>query len=1496
MDDRVANLLEAAFENTLKRLRKIESQDLPALQNNLSPNGGFETWPLGTGPFTTTGDRITPTWTLIHPGFAAVSVSRTTDADDGSTYAARITYADAPGQYVRLQQRLDRTPGSLITRTLAVSTRVRFAGIARAYLSFDGGTTLVYGDPSYLNGTDYETLTLTEEVPSGATAIVYGVEVKEGTGFADVDNALAIESIGPVDFRVTRMYDAPLGEGYAELLEIPTPTSPSANHLFIYAKDLAGVSTPYWKGDDGVEYAFASGAGPSGFVPYTGATGDVDLGTHDLFVANIQGTDSVGFNILGKDNPAGAGSGVDVVAGSGTGGVGGFLTLAAGYAWTPGFSGGDVTIVAGNAATPALHGHIALHTGSAGMARIQTNLLTADRIVDFPNKAGTLAMLSDIPAGSPAALTRVDDTNVTLALGGTPATALLQAVSLTLGWTGQLSIARGGTGQATALAAFNALSPLTTRGDLLTRDATNNVRLAIGTTGKFLKTNGTDPSWQSIVVGDIGSGAALTKVDDTNVTLTLGGSPTTALLAASSITVGWAGTLAAARLNANVVQSVVNDTNVTGSIAAQALTLGWTGTLAIARGGTGQATALAAFNALSVLTTRGDLLTRDATNNVRLGIGTTGKFLKTDGTDPSWQSIVVGDIGSGAALTKTDDTNVTLTLGGSPTTALLAASSLTLGWTGTLAVARGGTASGTAAGARTNLGIGTGDSPTLTGLTLSGMTLGSVIFAGVGGVLSQNNANFFWDDSNNRLGIGITPLAPLHVFSTLTAALIQRDTSSTVVTSPITTLGLANNDTTTNNSTQLTFNSLDSAAALRTSATIKGINTARTAGTITGVLSFHTNNGTAATQTQIATMGASGFSLLTGNLNITGLTASRSVWTDSSKNLVSSPYAMPATVAQGDLLYGSSATQVSVLVKDANATRYLSNTGTTNNPAWAQVNLANGVTGILPIANGGSGASTAFTLGSVLFAGASGVFTEDNAGFFYDDTVNALRVATLIGGTGTGSSLALRATTGVGVAGSDIIFQVGNNGSVEAGRIYDTGRAVFNQGVVNAGSSFAGLSGVGYGTNDHGFGTYGEGMVTLSANSALFLAVGASFIGDMSPDAGFSSTASIGARGISVLGRASGEGTVTGIVGGLFQASNVGLGAVSTAYGINIQAPGNSGGGTISTAYGLFINSITVANGASIGIRVNQPGLPNGAINTSNLFCLYNPGGTATLGDTAGTTTNAVSFYIGSTTYTSTALTPFRTITNAASIYVNGAPVAGANVFITNGPYAIWSDSGNNRFDGDVMIGSHTSLVPIGNLSVGSTTGAIFTLNRNDPSVLANDTVGIIQWRAIDDFPSTQLIVANIEVQATNTIASDINPGRMIFRTTPITAAAAPLERFRLDEQGSAIFSYRVQDKQGADVASTNNLVLGGDGNVFEITGTTQVNLIANTNWQNGSMILLLFTGVVTVKNATATSGANITLLLAGAVDFVSAANNRLQLVLAEIGGTQAWREVSRSL
>lgn len=61
------------------------------------------------------------------------------------------------------------------------------------------------------------------------------------------------------------------------------------------------------------------------------------------------------------------------------------------------------------------------------------------------------------------------------------------------------------------------------------------------------------------------------------------------------------------------------------------------------------------------------------------------------------------------------------------------------------------------------------------------------------------------------------------------------------------------------------------------------------------------------------------------------------------------------SASQGDLIYASASNTLAALVKDTNATRYLANTGSSNNPAWAQVDVSNGVTGILPGANGGTG-------------------------------------------------------------------------------------------------------------------------------------------------------------------------------------------------------------------------------------------------------------------------------------------------------------------------------------------------------------------------------------------------------------------------------------------------------------------------------------------------------------------------------------------------------------
>ena len=68
--------------------------------------------------------------------------------------------------------------------------------------------------------------------------------------------------------------------------------------------------------------------------------------------------------------------------------------------------------------------------------------------------------------------------------------------------TGTVAIANGGTGQTTAATAFNALSPITSTGDLIIGNGTNSAtRLAIGTTSYVLTSNGTTATWAAAAGG-----------------------------------------------------------------------------------------------------------------------------------------------------------------------------------------------------------------------------------------------------------------------------------------------------------------------------------------------------------------------------------------------------------------------------------------------------------------------------------------------------------------------------------------------------------------------------------------------------------------------------------------------------------------------------------------------------------------------------------------------------------------------------------------------------------------------------------------------------------------------------------------------------------------------------------------------------------------------------------------------------------------------------------
>lgn len=194
--------------------------------------------------------------------------------------------------------------------------------------------------------------------------------------------------------------------------------------------------------------------------------------------------------------------------------------------------------------------------------------LSNTRTWTFPDASGTVALTSQLPSG--AALTKTDDTNVTLTLGGSPTVALLAATSLTLGWTGTLSGTRGGTG------VNNGSSTITIGGNITFSGANTFTGTLTADTSVTFPTSGT-----LATTSQLPSASALTKTDDTNVTLTLGGSPTVALLAATSLTLGWTGQLSFSRGGTNASLIASNGGIVYSTASAMAI-LGGTATAGLA--------------------------------------------------------------------------------------------------------------------------------------------------------------------------------------------------------------------------------------------------------------------------------------------------------------------------------------------------------------------------------------------------------------------------------------------------------------------------------------------------------------------------------------------------------------------------------------------------------------------------------------------------------------------------------------------------------------------------------------------------------------------------------------------------------------------------------------------------------------------------------------------------------------------------------------------------
>lgn len=120
---------------------------------------------------------------------------------------------------------------------------------------------------------------------------------------------------------------------------------------------------------------------------------------------------------------------------------------------------------------------------------------------------GTVTSVSGTGSVNGISLSGTITSSGSLTLGGT-----LTGVDLTSQVTGTLPIANGGTGQTTAIAAFDGLAPTTTKGDLIVNDGTDNVRLPVGTDNYVLTA---DSAQASGIKWALASGSGATIINDT---------------------------------------------------------------------------------------------------------------------------------------------------------------------------------------------------------------------------------------------------------------------------------------------------------------------------------------------------------------------------------------------------------------------------------------------------------------------------------------------------------------------------------------------------------------------------------------------------------------------------------------------------------------------------------------------------------------------------------------------------------------------------------------------------------------------------------------------------------------------------------------------------------------------------------------------------------------------------------------------------------------------
>lgn len=328
-------------------------------------------------------------------------------------------------------------------------------------------------------------------------------------------------------------------------------------------------------------------------------------------------------------------------------------------------------------------GQLKLTGATSGTITIQGQAAAGTFNWNLPTGAGTSGDLLTSGGGTtnpmtwttPGDVTKTDDTNVTMTLGGAPTGAAVKAFSMTLGWTGQLGLTRGGT--AASLTADNGGIVYSTASALA-------ILASTATAGKHLQSGSSAaPSWTTATFPSTATGTGtILRADGTNWVATTATYPATTTInrilyssanntiseipttnggmlnanssGVPSMTItpvlGVAGTSVGTLEFANATSGTIKLSPVTGALGSAVLTLpAATDTVAVLAAS--QAFINKTYNGLTITSSTGTLT---VTNGKTLSISNSLTLAGTDSTTmtfPSTSSTVL-TTGNTATITK----------------------------------------------------------------------------------------------------------------------------------------------------------------------------------------------------------------------------------------------------------------------------------------------------------------------------------------------------------------------------------------------------------------------------------------------------------------------------------------------------------------------------------------------------------------------------------------------------------------------------------------------------------------------------------------------------------------------------------------------------------------------------------------------------------------------------------------------------------------------------